>query len=61
MLAFAFGLSLVFDTYVGHCILSFLSQEKKKIDLLNKYGKSINHDEHLHSLKKKSVNGMNMT
>ena len=55
MLAFAFGLSFVFDTYVGHCILSFLLQEKEKIDLLNKYGKSINHDEHLHSLKKRKL------
>ena len=43
MLAFAFGLSFVFGSYVAHRILSFLLQEKKQkivdqIDfILNKY------------------------
>ena len=44
MLAFTFGLSFVFGSYVAHRILSFLLQEKKQkivdqIDfILNKYG-----------------------
>ena len=30
MFTFALGLSFMFGTYVGHCILSFLLQEKKQ-------------------------------
>ena len=71
ILAFAFGLSFVFGTYVGHCILSFFLQEKKqKIVaeynlLLKKYEcESTDFREFLHtkkSEKKGSLNGTNTT
>ena len=69
MLTFAFGLSFVFGTYVGHCILSFLLQEKKQqivaeINLvLRKYQcESAKFREFLHTEKKKrSKNCTNTT
>ena len=60
MLAFAFGLSVVFGTYVGHCILSyFLWKEKTKIiaevDLTIRNYESTVSDKYLHSEKNKKI------
>ena len=57
MLAFGFGLSFVFGTYIGHYILSFLLYEKKQkivaeIDLvLKKYGSTADFCQLMHSEK----------